>query len=198
MNSSSNRPTDARHTAIIVVDIQEDYTGITAQPPFPYTGSEHLIGSINTLLETAAAHGCTIVYTTQEFEGLLGTIVSRLLFKGVAIKGCPGTKLDARLHVVSDHHISKSTLNAFANPHLHTVLQEHHVKELYFVGLDAAYCLDKTAKAGVRLGYHVNLIEDCVVTQFEERWTRLRKQYEKYGITLMSRQAFLESLGHGA
>jgi nicotinamidase-related amidase len=195
MNSHSHAQTDARHTAIIVVDIQEDYTGMTAQPPFPYEGSETLISSINTVLETAAAHGCTIVYTTQEFEGLLGMIVSRLLFKGVAIKGHPGTQLDARLNVVSDYHISKSTLNAFANPRLHAVLQEHHVTELYFVGLDAAYCLDKTAKGGVRLGYHVTLLEDCVVTHCEEKWHRLRQKYGEHGITLMSRQQFLASLG---
>jgi len=196
MNNYSNTYTDARHTAIIVVDIQEDYTGKTAKPPFPYQDSETLIASINPVLERAVAHGCTIVYTTQEFEGFLGTIVSKLLFKGVAIKGQPGTKIDSRLKVVSDHHISKSNLNAFANPQLHAVLQEHHITDLYFVGLDGAYCLDKTARAGVRLGYSVHLLEDCVVTQFEKRCASLRKQYDRLGIALMSRQAFLQSLEH--
>jgi nicotinamidase-related amidase len=196
MNNHSNTYTDARHAAIIVVDIQEDYTGKTAKPPFPYQDSETLIASINTVLERAVAHGCTIVYTTQEFEGLFGTIVSKLLFKGVAIKGQPGTKIDSRLKVVSDHHISKSNLNAFANPQLHAVLQEHHITDLYFVGLDGAYCLDKTARAGIRLGYSVHLLDDCVVTQFEKRCASLRKQYDRLGIALMSRQAFLQSLEH--
>ena len=198
MNNHSNTFTDARHTAIIVVDIQEDYTGETAKPPFPYKDSDTLIASINTVLEHAAAHGCTIVYTTQEFDGFLGRIASKLLFKGVAIKGQPGTKIDSRLKMLSDHHIAKSNLNAFANPQLHAVLQEHHITDLYFVGLDGAFCLDKTAKAGVRLGYFVHLLDDCVVTQYEKRCAGLRKQYDRLGVTLMSHQAFLQSLEQDA
>jgi nicotinamidase-related amidase len=196
MNSNSNTTTETRQQAIIVVDIQEDYTGMTAKPPFPYQDSETLIASINTVIEKAAGHDCTIVYTTQEFDGILGKIASKLLFKGIAIKGQPGTKIDSRLSIVSHHHISKSTFNAFSNPELHSCLERHHVKDLYFVGLDAAYCLDKTAKAAVRLGYNVHMIHDCIVTQFEERWHRLRQQYEKKGITLISSHEFLESLDH--
>jgi nicotinamidase-related amidase len=194
MHINSNTTTDASPKAIIVVDIQEDYTGTTAKPPFPYKDSDHLIASINTVLAYAAERGWTIVYTTQEFEGILGTIASKLLFKGVAIKGQPGTKLDARLNVLSRHHISKSSLNAFANPQLHAVLQEHHVEEIYLVGLDGAYCLDKTAKGGARLGYNVTMIEDCVVTQFEKRCASLRQQYEKFGMRLISSHEFLELL----
>lgn len=194
----NNSYANARQKAIIVVDIQEDYTGATAKPPFPYKDAATLIASINTVLEKAVEHDCTVVYTTQEFEGLIGTIASKLLFKGVAMKGQPGTKIDSRLNVVSNHHISKSNLNAFANPALHAVLEEHHIKELYFVGLDGAFCLDKTAKAAVRLGYTVTLLDDCVVTQFEKRCKSLRKNYDKQGISLMSRHEFLESLGQVA
>jgi LuxR family maltose regulon positive regulatory protein len=42
----------------------------------------------------------------------------------------------------------------------------------------------------------VHLLDDCVVTQFEKRCASLRKQYNRLGITLMSRQAFLHSLEH--
>ena len=37
--------------ALLVIDLQEDYTGTTAQPPFPYKESEKLIATVNTIIE---------------------------------------------------------------------------------------------------------------------------------------------------
>jgi nicotinamidase/pyrazinamidase len=194
MKSTANTQKGMSHKAIMVVDIQEDYTGPCAKEPFPYKDSEHLITLVNTIVEKAAAQDVEVVYITQEFQGIIGKTASKLLFHGTAIQGQAGTQLDTRLKIVSNAHFPKPKPNAFSNPKLATFLKDRQIKELYLVGLDAAFCLDQTAKGAVRLGYTVNVIHDGVVTNFEKRWRRLREQYPKHGITLMSSQALLEML----
>ena len=78
MNSNSNTKNDGHQKAIIVVDIQEDYTGLHAKPPFPYQDSNTLIALVNRVIEKAVEQNFVIVYITQEFDGLLGKTLSKL------------------------------------------------------------------------------------------------------------------------
>jgi nicotinamidase/pyrazinamidase len=194
MNINSTKSTEAQQKAILVVDIQEDYTGLTAKPPFPYKDSERLIGLVNKVIKKAAEQKFAIVYITQEFDGMLGKTFSTLFCHGTAIKGQPGTRLDSRLHLVSPNHFSKPKANAFSNQELGAFLEKHHIHDLYLVGLDAAFCVDQTAKGGVHLGYNVHVIHDCIVTRFEKRWKRLHQKYAQKGITLISSHEFLEPM----
>lgn len=56
---------DEEKKALLVIDIQEDYTGLTAKPPFPYKDSERLIATVNKIIETAARKNLIIVYIQQ-------------------------------------------------------------------------------------------------------------------------------------
>lgn len=94
--------------ALLVIDIQEEYTGATAKPPFPYKDSERLITTVNKLIEEASKKNILILYTRQEFDGFWGKAVSKLVGHGTAIKGKPGTEFDKRINIVSGH--------SFTNP----------------------------------------------------------------------------------
>lgn len=65
--------------ALFVIDIQEDFTGITAKPPFPYKDSGKLIATVNTITEAASRENIIIVYIRQELDGLWYTMLSKLL-----------------------------------------------------------------------------------------------------------------------
>ncbi len=39
--------------ALLIIDVQEDYTGTLAKPPFPYKDSGRLIATVNTLIDKA-------------------------------------------------------------------------------------------------------------------------------------------------
>lgn len=58
--------------ALLVIDVQEDYTGTTAKSPFPYKNSEKLINNINKLIDEAKRRNMLVVYIKQEFEGIMG------------------------------------------------------------------------------------------------------------------------------
>jgi nicotinamidase-related amidase len=90
---------EKEETALLVVDIQEDYTGITAKSPFPYKDSERLIETVNKVLEESAEKNLIIVYIRQEFDGCWGKMISKLIGHGTAIKGNPGTEFDKRIRI---------------------------------------------------------------------------------------------------
>lgn len=177
--------------ALLVVDIQEDFTGITAKPPFPYKDSEKLIATVNTIIEAASRKNIIIVYIREELEGFWGTMFSNLLAGGVALKGKPGTEIDKRISIMSDFIFPKSRSDAFSNPQFDEFLIKHRVNELYLVGLDADGCVHLTARGALNRGYTVNIITDAIVLQAEEKWEQLLKQYQQEGIRLMQSQELL-------
>lgn len=144
---------DNPQQALFVIDIQEDYTGKTAQPPFPFEDSEQLISTVNTIIEGADKGDIIIVYVQQEFNGPWGMVISEVISGGTAIKGSPGAEIDERITMQSDYVFSKPKPDAFSNPELEAFLIERQVNELYLVGLAAEGCVLYTAMGALNRGY---------------------------------------------
>jgi nicotinamidase/pyrazinamidase len=177
--------------AVLVIDIQEDYTGTTAKPPFPYKDSEKLIVTVNIITEAATKNNIPVIYIRQELDGLIGRILSTLFADGTAIKGNPGTEIDKRVHIISSNVFPKPRSDAFSNQELEEFLIEHHVNKLYLVGLDAAGCVHNTALGALNRGYSVSIITDAIVLREESKWNELLRQYKEEGITLMLTHEFM-------
>jgi nicotinamidase-related amidase len=177
--------------ALLVIDIQEDYTGTTAQPPFPYKESQKLIATVNTIIEAASKKNILIVYIRQEFDGVWGRILSKAFARGTAMRGNPGTEIDKRISLLSRHIFSKPKGDAFSNPKLDELLTKHQVNEIHLVGLDAEFCVHHTAKGALNRGYTVNIITDGIALRAEQKWDSLLKQYQQEGITLMVSKEFV-------
>ena len=182
---------DQPQKALLVIDIQEDFTGATAKPPFPYKDSEKLIETVNTIIEAADRKNVLIVYIRQELNDFWGKLLSKLLAGGVALKGNPGTEIDQRISILSDHIFPKGKSDAFSNAKLEQFLLEHQVNELYLVGLDADGCVHVTAQGALNRGYSVNIITDAIVLQAEKKWEKLLQRYQEEGIRLTSSREFL-------
>lgn len=177
--------------AVLVIDIQEDFTGVTAKPPFPYRDSARLISTVNMITEMASNNNIFIVYIRQELAGFTGKLLSNLIAGGVSIKGNPGTEIDKRISILSSTIFPKARSDAFSNPGLGEFLCENQVNELFLVGLDADGCIHATAQGALNRGYKVNIIEDAIVTQNEEGWGKLLDEYRQEGIQLIPSQEFL-------
>jgi nicotinamidase/pyrazinamidase len=177
--------------ALLVIDIQEDYTGTTAQPPFPYKESEKLIATVNTIIEAASKKNILIVYIRQEFDGVWGRMLSKVFARGTAMRGNPGTEIDKRISLLSRHIFPKPKGDAFSNPMLDELLTKHQVNEIHLVGLDAEFCVHHTAKGGLNRGYTVNIITDGIALRAEQKWDSLLKQYQQEGIRLMVSKEFV-------
>lgn len=179
------------HKALLVIDIQEDSTGITAKNSSPFKkDSDKLITSVNQIIDEASQKNIPVLYVRQEFDGLRGKIISRLTSDGVDIKGQPGTEIDKRVSIVSNNIFPKHISDAFSNPEFEAFLTEHQVNEVYLVGLDAEYCVYYTAKGARNRGYKVNLITDAAEMANQEKWDEQMKKYEKDGVHLITSGQF--------
>ena len=187
-------PYENPQKALLVIDIQEDFTGTTARPPFPYKDSAKLIAMVNTIIDTAFVRNINIVYIRQELDSFMGKLLSRMFIGGAAIKGDPGTEIDKRVSILTDNLFPKPKSDAFSNPELEEYLIKNQVNELYLVGLDAAGCVHMTARGALNRGYKVNIITNAVVLQDEEEWEDLLKEYREEGIILLSAEDFMSRI----
>jgi nicotinamidase-related amidase len=176
--------------ALLVIDIQEDYTGDNAKPPFPYKDSEKLINSVNKLIDAASEKNIPVVYIKQEFGNVLGKVFSKIYCGGTAIKGNPGTEIDKRINIKSDYCFSKWGPDAFLNGKFKDLMKEHKVKDIYLTGIDAEFCVYATAKGAIKHGYNVTIIKDGILLRAEKKWNELLKKYERDGIKLITSEEF--------
>ena len=181
-----NKKFEQSQKALFVIDIQEDYTGDTAKPPFPYKDSEKLINRVNKIIDFATGKNLLIVYIRQEFEHFTGKLFSKVFCGSTAIIGNPGTEIDKRINIKSNYIFSKPAPNAFSNSKLKEFLDKHSVSELYIVGLDAEFCVYATAKGALKHGYNVSIVKDGIALKAENKWNKLLNKYEKDGIKLIS------------
>lgn len=170
-----NRYADPKK-ALLVIDVQEDYTGLNGKKSPLLKGVDNQVFNINRLIDAAAAAGMEVVYIRQIFDN---NVLTRL-FVGRTIDGLPGTELDSRIKMINQNDFTKKISDAFSNPRLGEFLIKKHVNEVYLVGLDAAYCVYYTALGAENRGYKVTIVKDAVMTC--KNMNDILKQYEKDGI----------------
>ncbi len=167
-------------SALLVVDIQEDFTGERngKKALFPETAS--FISLANRVIEGAVKQDMLVVYIGHEWPD---TLLNRLLGRGRAVAGSDGARLDGRLKVVSPHYFPKCRADAFSNRDLEELLIANQVDEIFLLGLDGAYCVYRTAQGAVNRDYKVQVVDDVVLTLTKKSRQELVDQYRKAGIS---------------
>jgi nicotinamidase/pyrazinamidase len=165
--------------ALLVIDVQEDYTGSGKQPVL-FRGVEGRIANINKLIDSSSKSAMEVVYIRQIFPDNL--ITRRLV--GRTIEGQPGTELDSRIKIINRNDFTKKISDAFSNPRLEEFLIRNQIDELYLTGLDAAYCVYYTALGARNRGYKVTVVNDAVMTRKD--MSEVLNRYKKDGIALTS------------
>ena len=181
MISSYADPTEA----LIVIDVQDDYTGISGRKEPIFKNVDNQIAKINKLIDKASSSGMQVVYVRHLFSN---NFITRNII-GRSIEGLPGTELDTRIKVVSANDFTKKISDAFSNPKLSEFLTAHHVKELYLTGLDGVYCVYKTALGGMNRGYDVTVITDAVISS--KKMEDVLKLYKENGVATITSDMLL-------
>ena len=99
-------------------------------------------------------------------------------------KGSPGTKIDSRLHIVTNLLFPKHKMDAFFNPNLDIYLREKHIDHLYITGLDAVFCVDHTVKAALNRNYKITYITDAIICFSKERKQQILDTYQDMNMGL--------------
>ena len=173
--------------ALLIIDVQEDYTGATARAPFPYPRSDTLIARINAIISLAQQRGFIICYIGQE---LPNGPVYKLMTGNRGIAGTPGAKLDRRLNVISENYFPKMYADAFSNKDLERFLLGSHVNEVFLCGLDAVHCVDATARGAANRGYRSVVIGGAIATMSSKPMNEILDGYQRHGVETISSENF--------
>ena len=144
-------------TALLLIDLQ---TVFWDHGPYTETAKQAAQTAILKEVETAKAQGHPVIAIRQEWSYPSTKAVAKLLMKGQAIAGSPGTELAAPFARVAEHSMTKRVQDAFETGELDAVLAKLHVGKLRLVGLDLRYCVAKTALAARHRGYNVTIVGD--------------------------------------
>jgi nicotinamidase-related amidase len=147
-------------TALLIIDIQEDYTGPQAKKP--YHDGDRIVRTANALLAQAEQKGIPVVYIQNVFDN---PVVS-FFTGGINAPGAPGTSMDRRLlQVPGAPTFTKGRSDAFSNPAFEAWLRAHRVDRLLIAGLDGAYCVNATGRGALNRGYKVTFYPDGIATE---------------------------------
>jgi nicotinamidase/pyrazinamidase len=180
------RPPSGERKALVVVDVQEDYTGVAARGRFPYPDSADFIERLNVLAERAQAAGFDVIYVRQVLRRPLSRLVSHLVLGSTTLEGEPGAELDRRLRLVSNDRFEKPFSDAFSSRPFEDFVRRRGIGELFLAGLDGAGCIDVTARGARQRGIFVTVLEDAVMSQSSERFRERRAEYPPLGIRVLS------------
>jgi nicotinamidase-related amidase len=184
---------DARETALLVVDVQEDYTGPNAKQSF--REATRLLSTVNRLTRAAAERGWRVVFIRNEMPD---EWFYRRLSGGTAVRGTPGVRIDTRLErPVSSREIPKSRSDAFSNADLDQYLRSEHVGRLLVTGLDAAFCVRATTGGARNRGYETIVVQDAIATESGKSLAELSEAYRAMGAMVQSSDGVLAQ-GRGA
>jgi nicotinamidase/pyrazinamidase len=166
----------APRTALIVIDIQEDYTGPQAKKR--YRDGDRIIAASNALVEQAHQKGMPVIY----IQNVINNLFIGFLAGGVNAPSAPGTATDRRLlQVPGAGTFTKNRADAFSNPELDAFLRRNQVNKVLLTGLDAAYCVNATTKGALNRGYKVTLFPEGIATESGRRIDTLIKEWREAG-----------------
>lgn len=167
------------HTALIIIDMQNDFCSpggfIDQHTAFDATGTEAIIGKIQTLREAARAQGVLTIHVKSHFgdEDLNAPMQERLVRMGVepyCVPGTWGAQIVDRLKPASDEvQVIKHAYDGFHNTSLNDLLVDRGIRTVIVTGLATDNCVAATGKGAMYRGFYVILPSDTCVSGSPEQ-----------------------------
>ncbi|MCR9214604.1 MAG: cysteine hydrolase [Proteobacteria bacterium] len=168
-------------TALIVIDMQRDFTEMTGPKSWEPEEAQRVIDGINHRAEFAHKSGWQVVTIRQVYEGAYTNFLVRLLGGGLGAKGSDGLGLDSRVSVNADADFVKPMSDSFSCKALEAYLQENRIGHLELVGLNGVYCVKNTAYGALNRGYKVTLNTEAILASSEEGWVKEKENLANRG-----------------
>jgi len=167
--------------ALLVLDVQKDFTSDAARMPVDKSQVVPMIQKINLLISDSQKNGDLVIYIRNIFHK---PDIANLFRHFAAVGGSPGIAFDDRLAVVSEHVFAKSQPDAFSNKELEAFLIANRVNEVTVCGVFADQCVYWTSRGALNRGYRVNYVVDAVAATSMKDISKAAKSIEEYGAVL--------------
>jgi capsular exopolysaccharide synthesis family protein len=183
---------DASSHALLVLDMQEGFTGPGGRCAPPEAAASRLIDTINGAAQLAARAGMGVLYAYQKIDGSGTRPLSRLLPRSGGCDREADARPDSRLKPVPGQTFLKRGGNAFSSPEFEDFLHRNGVTHLFLVGVDGATSVSQTARSALDRGYRVTFVRDGIFTVCEEKWERLLEAFESDAAFAVTSEEFAE------
>ena len=168
------------HTAVVVVDMQNDYChpeGVTATSGKDTSLLNRIIPPQARLLDAARKAGVKVIYLKNTVAPDLSTygggwLYSNLRDRPAGLDGLPlrrtvdGTFghdiVQALTPKPGEHVVKKNRPSGFMHTNLDLLLRAHGVNSIVVTGCVTEGCVLATARDGTFLDYYVTVVRDCV------------------------------------
>ena len=164
-------------TALIVIDMQNDYLYEKRKSKFAYNTAE-LTAAVNELIHQYDENGSDVIYICYIIQNLP---TNRLLF-GFSIAGTEGAELFGGLDIVSEYCFDKLFGDALSNRNLRELIQQKGYETLHLCGLDECGCVTSTALGAAKRGIKAEIIRKGTATVYPEKVAKARKKLDKAGV----------------
>ena len=162
---------DPRHTALVVVDVQNDFCadhGHFSEMGHDLSMIQSMVPRLNALIAGARAEKVPVVFVRCVYDAIYtsGPWVEKSSSRRPAGKGlCLSDTWGAEFFMVSpkpgDLIITKHRFSAFVGTNLDLVLRSVGVKTLLVTGVATNVCVESTLRDGYQLDYYIVVPEDC-------------------------------------
>jgi nicotinamidase-related amidase len=165
-------------TALLVLDMQEDFLGEKAKMPIAKEQIPAVTAVVNSLIDEFEKNGQPIIYIKSEFPKIaLGNRIRH----HAAIKGSPGTAIYKKIRICGDAIFSKKVPNAFSNEDFEAYLTAHQIGRLVVTGVYADQCVLDTTIAALDKKYQVTFIRNGVGARSEKAVNRACEKVKNKG-----------------
>jgi len=171
--------------ALVILDIQEGYTGKATRQPVTRPPTGGLLFIVNNLIAKAAESGMEVAYIRQVFSNNFFVRLHGGRRQGRVI-------IDRRIKVINENDFEKNRTDAFSSRQFEQFLIDRQVNELYLVGVDAAYCVYYTALGALNRGYKVTVVTDAVLSR--KKMEAVLERYRRKGIGVITSEELIKKV----
>jgi nicotinamidase-related amidase len=182
-------PQSIINSALLVVDIQNDFTTKNGKYPIDLSQADEIISNVNKLINHAQQLNLTVIYIGNEYSLFNPLNIFRNF---AAIVGSEGAKLDPRLTLINQNYFPKSTGDAFSNPDLIKFLNQNDIDEAIVVGVYAEACILATVKGAIEQKLRVKVLADGIGAKSQGKREIYLEKYKKIGAEILDTKQIIE------
>jgi nicotinamidase-related amidase len=173
--------------ALLIIDIQKDFTGENAKMPVDSIQGIKMITNLNKIIDKSKELDLTVIYIGNEYSKF---DILNVFRNFASIKGSDGAKLDDRLHLATKNYFPKNKGSAFSNPNLDKFLKEQNIAEIFISGLYAEACIYGTTKGAIRNNYLTTVLTDCIATKTDAKRNKMIEKFKNLGAKTITSKRF--------
>lgn len=194
--SALSEKVQPRHTALVVVDVQNDFCadgGYFSAVYDDLSAIQQMVPRLDSFITSAREAGVPIVFVRAIYdEPYVSAPWMERRSRGRAPKPlCLSDTWGAGFYVVrpqpGDLVVTKHRYSAFVGTNLDLVLRSMGIKTILVTGVATNVCVESTARDGYQMDYYVVFLEDCAATTSEHlQKSTLENIGRQFGVVVSS------------